>query len=144
MLPYFKRAEHNERGADAWHGSGGPLNVRDLLSPNRHSADFVAACREAGLEENPDFNGARQEGAGLYQVTHKDGERWSVAKGYLTPSRGRANLTVVTSARARRIVFASAPCRYSTPVARLPSNRMRVACAPVMTCRLGRARFGAR
>ena len=105
VLPYFKRAEHNERGADAWHGTGGPLNVKDLTTPNRFGGVFVEAGRQAGLAHNPDFNGASQEGVGVYQVTHKNGERLSVAKGYLTPNLGRPNLTVVTSAQANRILL---------------------------------------
>jgi len=105
VLPYFKRAEHNERGADAFHGSGGPLNVMDLRSPNRHSPDFVAAANQAGFPPNPDFNGAEQEGVGLYQVTHKNGERFSAAKAYLTPNLGRPNLQVITGAQATRILF---------------------------------------
>jgi choline dehydrogenase-like flavoprotein len=105
VLPYFKRAEHNERGADAYHGTGGPLNVKDLTTPHRFGGIFVDAARQAGYPPNPDFNGATQEGVGAYQVTHKDGERWSVAKGYLTPNRGRPNLVVVISARTRRIVL---------------------------------------
>jgi choline dehydrogenase-like flavoprotein len=105
VLPYFKRAEHNERGADAWHGSGGPLNVKDLTTPHRFGGVFVEAGRQAGYAHNPDFNGASQEGVGVYQVTHKNGERHSVAKGYLTPNLGRPNLRVVTSAHTNRIVF---------------------------------------
>jgi choline dehydrogenase-like flavoprotein len=105
VLPFFKRAEHNERGADDFHGSGGPLNVMDLRSPNRHSPDFVQAGVQAGYAHNPDFNGAGQEGVGLYQVTHKNGERYSAAKAYLTPHRARANLHVLTGAHATRILF---------------------------------------
>jgi choline dehydrogenase-like flavoprotein len=105
VLPYFKRAEHNERGADPWHGSGGPLNVMDLRSPSRFGRLFVEAARQAGFPENPDFNGAEQEGVGPYQVTHKDGERWSAAKAYLAPNRHRPNLHVVTGAHARRVLF---------------------------------------
>jgi choline dehydrogenase-like flavoprotein len=104
VLPYFKRAEHNERGADALHGSGGPLNVMDLRSPNRFGPIFVEAARQAGHAANADFNGERQEGIGIYQVTHKNGERFSAAKGYLTPNLGRPNLTVVTGAHTTRIV----------------------------------------
>lgn len=105
VLPYFKRAEDNARGANDYHGSGGPLHVMDLRSPNRHSHDFVAAAQQAGHALNPDFNGADQEGVGLYQVTHKDGERYSAAKAYLAPHRQRPNLRVVTGAQATRIVF---------------------------------------
>ncbi len=104
VLPYFKRAEHNERGADAWHGTGGPLNVMDLRSPNRFGPVFVQAAKEAGYASNADFNGASQEGVGLYQVTHRNGERFSAAKAYLTPNLARPNLTVVTGAHTTRIV----------------------------------------
>ena len=104
VLPYFKRAEHNERGADAWHGSGGPLNVMDLRSPNRFGPVFVDAARQAGHAANPDFNAAEQEGVGLYQVTHRNGERCSAAKAYLAPVRSRPNLTVVTDVRVSRVV----------------------------------------
>lgn len=105
VLPWFKRAEHNERGADAFHGAGGPLNVMDLRSPHRFGPIFVEAARQAGFPVNRDFNGATQEGVGLYQVTHKDGERFSAAKAYLAPNRGRANLHVVTGAHATRVLF---------------------------------------
>ncbi|MBE7367272.1 GMC family oxidoreductase [Ramlibacter pallidus] len=105
VLPYFRRSEHNERGADAFHGTGGPLNVMDLRSPHRFGGVFVEAGKQAGYPENRDFNGAQQEGVGLYQVTHKDGERYSAAKAYLAPNRGRANLQVVTGAHASRVVF---------------------------------------
>ena len=105
VLPYFKRAEHNERGADAWHGTGGPLNVKDLTTPHRFGGVFVDAGKQAGYPHNPDFNGPTQDGVGVYQVTHKNGERFSVAKGYLTPNLGRPNLTVVTSAHTSRIRF---------------------------------------
>ncbi len=105
VLPYFLRAEHNERGASSLHGTGGPLNVADLLSPHRISRDFVEAGVQAGHARNDDFNGAQLEGVGLYQVTHKGGERCSVAKAYLTPHLSRPNLHVVTGAHATRIVF---------------------------------------
>ena len=104
VLPLFKRAEHNERGADAFHGSGGPLNVMDLAQPNRFGSVFVEAGREAGHAVNADFNGAHQEGVGFYQVTHKNGERFSAAKAYLTPNRQRPNLTVLTGAHTTRVV----------------------------------------
>ncbi|HWK83395.1 MAG TPA: choline dehydrogenase [Caldimonas sp.] len=122
VLPYFKRAEHNERGADAWHGTGGPLNVMDLRSPNRFGPIFVHAANEAGYASNPDFNGERQEGVGVYQVTHKNGERFSAAKGYLTPNLGRPNLAVVTDAQATRILIEDG--RASGVEARV-GNRMR-------------------
>lgn len=104
VLPYFKRAEHNERGADAFHGTGGPLNVADLRSPNPVLADFFTAAQQAGHALNPDFNGAEQEGVGAYQVTHRDGERFSAAKAYLTPHLGRPNLQVFTDALVTRVL----------------------------------------
>lgn len=105
VLPYFLRAEDNERGANAWHGTGGRLHVADLQSPQRASRAFVEAGVQAGHAHNDDFNGAAFEGVGLYQVTHRAGERFSVAKGYLTPHLARPNLRVVTGARATRILF---------------------------------------
>jgi len=105
VLPYFRKAEHNERGADAWHATGGPLNVKDLTTPHRFGGVFIDAGQQAGYRHNPDFNGATQEGIGSYQVTHKNGERFSVAKAYLTPNLGRPNLTVVTSAHTNQVVF---------------------------------------
>ena len=105
VLPYFKKAEDNARGADAFHGAGGPLHVQDLTSPNRLGPVFVEAGLQAGYLENPDFNGATQEGVGVYQVTHKQGERFSAAKAYLTPNRGRPNLHVFTGAHTTRILL---------------------------------------
>ena len=106
VLPWFKRGEHNERGADAWHGTGGPLNVMDLRSPNALLPAFIEAGRQAGYPVNPDFNGERQEGVGIYQVTHRNGERFSAAKAYLTPHVGRrANLQVITGVQATRVML---------------------------------------
>jgi choline dehydrogenase-like flavoprotein len=105
LLPYFKKSENNERGADALHGMGGPLNVMDLRSPNRFGPLFVEAAQQAGFIKNPDFNGATQEGVGMYQVTHKGGERFSAAKAYLTPNLARSNLTVITGAQTTRILM---------------------------------------
>jgi choline dehydrogenase-like flavoprotein len=105
LLPYFKKAEHNERGGNAWHGTGGPLNVMDLRSPNRFGPIFVDAAHQAGFVRNSDFNGPTQEGVGMYQVTHKGGERFSAAKAYLTPNLARKNLTVMTQAHTTRILM---------------------------------------
>ena len=105
VLPYFKRAEHNERGADALHGQGGPLNVMDLRSPNPFLASFIEAGQQAGYRHNTDFNGPDQEGVGAYQVTHKNGERFSAAKAYLTPHLQRPNLQVITNALTTRVVM---------------------------------------
>jgi choline dehydrogenase-like flavoprotein len=105
VLPYFRRSERNERGADAWHGGDGPLNVMDLRSPNRFGPVFVEAAVQAGHRRNDDFNGAEQEGVGLYQVTHRNGERFSAAKAYLTPNLQRPNLQVVTEAQVLRVLL---------------------------------------
>ncbi|MDB5872838.1 MAG: glucose-methanol-choline oxidoreductase [Ramlibacter sp.] len=105
VLPYFKRAEHNERGAGEFHGTAGPLNVMDLRSPNRFGPVFVQAAMEAGYPHNQDFNGAHQQGVGMYQVTHKNGERFSAAKAYLTPNMQRPNLQVITGAHTTRILM---------------------------------------
>jgi choline dehydrogenase-like flavoprotein len=106
VLPYFKRAEDNARGADAWHGTGGPLHVMDLMAPNPFSSRFVEAAGQAGIPATRDFNGAQPMGAGLYQVTHKAGERHSVAKAYLTPTvRARKNLQIITNALVDRVLF---------------------------------------
>jgi choline dehydrogenase-like flavoprotein len=104
ILPYFRRAEDNERFSNAWHGTCGPLGVSDLISPHAMSKVFVRAAQEAGLPYNPDFNGERQEGCGLYQVTQRNGRRCSCAIAYLRPAMARRNLTVRTGAQATRIV----------------------------------------
>jgi choline dehydrogenase len=105
VLPCFKKAEHNERGTDAFHGAGGPLQVADLRSPNPLSRAFVEAASELGLPLNADFNGAQQLGFGLHQVTQKNGRRHSAAAAYLAPNLGRPNLRVVTQALASRILI---------------------------------------
>jgi choline dehydrogenase-like flavoprotein len=106
VLPYFKRAEHQERGASAYHGVGGPLNVADQRHVNPLSRAFVEAGVEIGLPRVADFNDAAQEGVGCYQVTQRGGRRQSAATAYLRPARHRRNLTVVTAARATRILVA--------------------------------------
>ncbi|MDE2577612.1 MAG: GMC family oxidoreductase N-terminal domain-containing protein [Hyphomicrobiales bacterium] len=105
VLPYFKRAENNERIADAFHGAGGPLNVADLRTDNPIAKMFVDAARALQLPINEDFNGASQEGVGPYQVTQKNGERWSAARAYIHPHLKRPNLAVKTKARVERILF---------------------------------------
>ncbi|MFB6171245.1 MAG: GMC family oxidoreductase [Haloarculaceae archaeon] len=105
LLPTFRRAEHNERIDDAYHGTGGPLNVADQQSPNEMSRAFVSAATATGLPENDDFNGERQEGVGFYQVTQKDGERYSAADAYLKPALDRPNLTARTHAHVTRVHF---------------------------------------
>lgn len=110
VLPYFKRAEGNSRGADALHGGNGPLRVSDQKSPRALSRAFVAACAENQIRLNDDFNGEEQEGAGLYQVTQfwgerRNGERCSAAAAYLHPAQTRKNLTIITYAHATAVVF---------------------------------------
>ena len=106
VLPYFIKSENNERfGPDASHGRGGPLNVADLRSPHPFAAMFIQAAEQAGLPRNDDFAGESQEGVGWYQVTQKNGERWSVARAYLDPARGRSNLTIETDALATALVL---------------------------------------
>jgi choline dehydrogenase-like flavoprotein len=105
VLPYFRRSEDNERGEDAFHGAGGPLAVSDSRSMHPLVDTMLAAAREAGHEPNPDFNGARQEGVGRFQLTQRDGMRASTADAFLRPALARPNLAVITRAMALRIVF---------------------------------------
>ena len=104
VLPYFKKAEDNTRGADDLHGTGGPLRVSDQAGGNEVADAIVEAACEAGLPRNPDFNGPWQEGAGYFQTTTKDRRRHSTARAYLNPVRGRANLTVITEAQTTRVL----------------------------------------
>jgi choline dehydrogenase-like flavoprotein len=106
MLPYFKRSENNGRIQDEYHGNGGPLHVSDLQTRNPFHQIYLQAAREAGFPINEDFNGATQEGLGIYQVTQRNGERWSAARGYLHPHIGqRPNLDVQTGVQVTRILF---------------------------------------
>jgi choline dehydrogenase len=105
VLPYFKRAENHEPGPSEFHGIGGPLNVAKQRSPNILTRAFIQAGIQAGIPHNEDFNGAKQEGVGLYSVTQKNGRRWSTAAGYLRMAGKRPNLTVITDAHARRVLF---------------------------------------
>jgi choline dehydrogenase len=105
VLPYFKKAENQERGADQFHGTGGPLPVSDLILTDPLSKAFIDAAVESGLPYNPDFNGASQEGVGLFQTTTRNGRRASTAVAYLRPARSRSNLRIETSALAQRILF---------------------------------------
>ncbi|HVS75398.1 MAG TPA: choline dehydrogenase [Steroidobacteraceae bacterium] len=105
VLPYFRKAEDQARGADAYHGVGGPLAVEDLRFRNPLSAVFVEAGAACGLPRNSDFNGSQQEGIGFYQVTQRRGRRCSAAVAYLAPARRRANLAIRTHCLATRILF---------------------------------------
>jgi choline dehydrogenase len=105
VLPYFKKAENQVRGADEFHGVGGPLPVSELSHADPLSAAFIEAAAETDIPKNPDFNGATQEGAGFFQTTTRHGRRASTAVAYLRPAKGRKNLRVETSALAQRILF---------------------------------------
>jgi choline dehydrogenase len=105
VLPYFRRSEDQERGADALHGVGGPLAVSDVSEPHPLCEAFIAAAQQAGFPRNDDFNGPTQEGAGYFQLTARNGRRWSTAVGYLREARRRPNLAIVPNALATRIVF---------------------------------------
>jgi choline dehydrogenase len=104
VLPYFKRSESLEGGGDEWHGGEGPLHVSKASSPNPIYSAAIEAGRQAGHPVTKDFNGFQQEGWGPYQMTIKDGRRWSAAKAYLYPALNRPNLTCITGARTTRIV----------------------------------------
>ena len=105
VLPWFKRAEHNVRGGDDFHGGDGPLWVSEQRFANAGSLDFVEAGASLQISRNPDFNGARQEGIGLYQVTQKDGERWTSARAYLADRAANPDLHVLTGVTVERVLF---------------------------------------
>lgn len=107
VLPWFLRSEDNSRGASGLHGTGGPLSVSDLRYHNPLSEALVEAAASAGHPRNDDFNGAKQDGFGLYQVTQRGGARCSTAVGYLRPARGRPNLHVRTGALVERVLIES-------------------------------------
>jgi len=105
VLPYFRKSEDQERGADAYHGTGGPLKVSDLRLRRPIADHFIAAAQQIGIPFNHDYNGATQEGVGYFQQTAYRGFRWSTAKGFLKPARTRANLHVETHAQICRVLF---------------------------------------
>jgi choline dehydrogenase len=105
ILPYFKKSEDQERGADDYHGVGGPLKVSDLRLRRPIADFFIEAATQIGIPENPDYNGEKQEGVGYFQQTAHNGFRCSTAKGFLTPVKNRSNLTVVTRAQTTRILL---------------------------------------
>lgn len=107
VLPLFIRSERNSRGADRFHGAAGPQYIEDPRSPNLISQRLVDAMVTTGLVANRDFNGAAQEGAGLYQVTQRRGARWTTSDGYLRPARKRPNLTVMTGTHVTRVVISN-------------------------------------
>jgi choline dehydrogenase len=105
VLPYFKKSENRERGAGEFHGAGGPVNVADLILVNPLTRAFLAGAKEIGVVENTDFNGAAQDGVGLYEVTQKNGQRHSAADAYLRPALARPNLTLAPEAHATRVLI---------------------------------------
>jgi len=105
VLPYFKKSEHREAGGDEFHGQGGELNVAPLSEPGAVNDAFFEAGRQIQLPFTDDFNGAQQEGLGMYEVTHKNGERWSTARAFLDPIDERPNLTVITGAHTEKVII---------------------------------------
>jgi choline dehydrogenase len=105
VLPYFRRSEDNERGEDLFHGAGGPMSVSDSRAMSPMIETMIEASVLAGHEHNPDFNGARQDGVGRFQLTQRNGRRCSTAAAFLHPAKERPNLDVITDAMALRILF---------------------------------------
>jgi choline dehydrogenase-like flavoprotein len=106
VLPYFRKLENFEGGADEWRGGDGPLHVERVHEQNPLSEAFIAAGEQAGFPRNPDYNGAEQDGFGYYQVNQRRGRRWSAADAYLRPAMGRANLAVRTDAHVMALTLA--------------------------------------
>lgn len=105
VLPYFKKSEHREAGEDEFHGQGGELNVAPLREPGAVNEAFFEAGRQNQIPFTDDFNGAQQEGLGMYEVTFKDGERWSTARAFLDSIDDRPNLTVITGAHTEKVLI---------------------------------------
>src|SRR5437763_667275 len=98
VLPYFMKAENFERGANEFHGSGGPVNVADLRSPRPLTKRFLEAAEASGIAANDDLNSPEQDGVGTTVVFQRNGRRWSAADGYLRPAMKRPNVTVMPNA----------------------------------------------
>ncbi|MBA1141899.1 GMC family oxidoreductase [Mesorhizobium neociceri] len=106
LLPGFKALEDNEAGADRWRGTGGPMHITDTTNAvHPLTKRYLAAGQQAGLPLNPDFNGAAQEGVGVYQISTKGGRRMSAARAFLRPAMKRGNVRVETNALASKILF---------------------------------------
>ena len=105
VLPYFKRSENFEEGADEFHGTGGPLNVSKLRHTSVLSETFKNSASFAGYKQLTDFNRDDREGIGFYHVTQANGQRCSTAKGYLTQAKHRNNLTVLTKVAAEKVLL---------------------------------------
>ena len=105
VLPYFKRAEDQERGADEFHGVGGPHTVSNMRATRPICDAFIAAAAHTGIPRNDDFNGEQQEGVGYFQINTRGRFRCSTARAYLTPIRHRRNLRVITNAHVKKLIF---------------------------------------
>jgi choline dehydrogenase len=105
VLPYFKKSEDNERGADRYHSVGGPQKVSDLRLRRPIAEHFIKAATEMGIPLNDDYNGESQEGVGYFQQTAYNGFRWSTARSFLRPAKKRSNLTVITRAQATGLIL---------------------------------------
>lgn len=124
VLPYFRKAEDQERGADAYHGTGGPVAVADQRDTHPLVEAFIAAGETLGIPRNDDFNGASQEGAGYFQTTSRNGVRCSAARAYLRPARRRETLRIETGAMVERVLFDG---RMASGVAYRRGGELRVA-----------------
>lgn len=105
VLPYFKKSEHREQGANDFHAQGGPLNVAPIADPGSINEIFFKACDQVQIPRNSDFNGDTQEGVGLYEVTQKNGERWSTARAFLEPALERPNLHIIKETSVGKILL---------------------------------------
>jgi choline dehydrogenase len=123
VLPYFCKSENWEGTPAPWRGRGGPLNTRDLYERGEVPGAIIAAAAECGYPMNPDYNSGNTDGFGYFQVTQKDGRRWSASRAYLEPARHRSNLTVETGAHATGITFEG---RRATGVTYLKGRRSHV------------------
>ena len=118
VLPFFRKAEDQQRGEDQFHGVGGPLKVTDARYKHEIIDAIIEGAVQAGIPRNPDFNGAKQEGVGYYQATVGKGRRWSSSVAYLWPARGRSNLVVTPDAHATRVLIENGRAsgvEYRTP-----------------------------
>ena len=128
VLPYFKRAENNERYANDYHGYGGPLGVSNPIAPLPICEAYFRAGQEMGMPFNPDFNGASQEGVGYYQLTQKNARRSSAAVAYINPIRDRKNLTVKAGVMVTRVIVEKG---RAVGVEIVEARRRRRSCAPM-------------
>jgi len=105
VLPYFKKSENREAGSNEYRGAGGPLNVARVIDPSPINERFIKAAQQLDYPLNEDFNGESQEGVGYFEVTQKNGERWSAARAYLEPALERGNVTVITKAHVQKVLI---------------------------------------